>query len=920
MKYFICFLFFGAFRSTVLAQRSNNAPSKKVIDSPAIMNWPNWGSERAISNNGRYFVYSQYALSDIAGELIIQATDNSWRRQLHGISDGYFSSDSKLFVFRSNDTLYLMTLGTEKVRSLSHILSFKISKSGKWLAYVLSNGSGDLVIDKLSTGEEKHFTGVQDFSFSPNEQVMLLRTGADKNSCDALEWADLSQGILKTIWKIGPSENNISLNGYSFGESGNSLVFSLHSPSDTSQKVAIAEGMNTIWYYNSTTSSAIVCIKNGIPGIPHGFFIGRSKPALSSNENFILFGLDSAQKKPEVDERAVQVDIWSYQDSVLQYNQSNDMNPASYLGSFNLKTNHIVRLIYNDEGKGANFGDYVVVTDKMSITDYWWPSYKQKVSSLVSLTDGSRMALGDIANPVFLKKRDLVVFYDYGVHHYYSLDLKTGRKQNISWSIPGNWLEDQRSWVWDWRQRAVLGIAGVFADDKSVLVYDGYDIWELDVDGVKTPINITNGYGRRSGINYRLINQPQVMMKIENHSVLVLSTFNTLTKYNGFSRIDLDRIADPRSLSVGPWTMYRGSPAVAEQYGGYGDDMPPLKALDTSIWIVKRETATESPNYFLTSDFIHYAPLTDNHPQQAFNWMTTELVRWKQLDGTYSEGVLYKPENFDPRKKYPVIFYYYEELSQNMYVCQVPDFDGATVNIPWYVSRGYLVFTPDIHYSIASISGKVNGDCVVNSVVSAARYLSGRPYVDARRMGIQGHSFGGGETLYLVTHSHLFAAACSASATISNEITAYLGFTRVKGKIVSQKMDHSEDGHEKIGTTLWQRPDLYIRASPVFRANQVTTPLLIMANLGDQICDWGQGAEMYMALRRLHKKVWMLQYDKGNHAVNNEDAIDYAIRMNQFFDFYLKGALPPRWMTKGIPAYLKGIETGYELDESGAQP
>ncbi len=81
-----------------------------------------------------------------------------------------------------------------------------------------------------------------------------------------------------------------------------------------------------------------------------------------------------------------------------------------------------------------------------------------------------------------------------------------------------------------------------------------------------------------------------------------------------------------------------------------------------------------------------------------------------------------------------------------------------------------------------------------------------------------------------------------------------------------------------------------------------------------------QSVEFFTGLRRLEKPVWMLQYDEGGHGVSGKDAVDWTIRMTQFFDYYLKGAAPPKWMTEGIPAKLKGIETGYELDNSGKKP
>ena len=206
--------------------------------------------------------------------------------------------------------------------------------------------------------------------------------------------------------------------------------------------------------------------------------------------------------------------------------------------------------------------------------------------------------------------------------------------------------------------------------------------------------------------------------------------------------------------------------------------------------------------------------------------------------------------------------------------------------------------------------------------MSAAKYLSTLPYVDSKHLGIQGHSFGGGETNYLVTHSNLFAAACSAAGTVSDQISAYLAPYRPKGGFPNfNRIANSETSHDMIGATLWERPDLYFRSSSIFNANQVTTPVLLMHNEKDEQTDWGQSFELYTALCRLGKPVWLLQYDNGRHSLNKkEDMKDFTIRLTQFFDHYLKEVPPPLWMTRGIPAKLKGIEQGYELDLSGEKP
>ncbi|WP_431213596.1 alpha/beta hydrolase family protein [Puia sp. P3] len=151
--------------------------------------------------------------------------------------------------------------------------------------------------------------------------------------------------------------------------------------------------------------------------------------------------------------------------------------------------------------------------------------------------------------------------------------------------------------------------------------------------------------------------------------------------------------------------------------------------------------------------------------------MTSELVKWNQLDGTTTQGILYKPENFDPHKKYPVIVHYYEQMSHRLYEYPSPGFSDGEPNIAWFVSRGYLVLTPDIYY----INGIV-GKSAENTVVSAAQYLAGLPYVDSKRMAIAGHSYAGHETNYLLTHTDLFAAALS-SAGCSDAVSQYLSLS-----------------------------------------------------------------------------------------------------------------------------------------------
>jgi dipeptidyl aminopeptidase/acylaminoacyl peptidase len=302
--------------------------------------------------------------------------------------------------------------------------------------------------------------------------------------------------------------------------------------------------------------------------------------------------------------------------------------------------------------------------------------------------------------------------------------------------------------------------------------------------------------------------------------------------------------------------------------------------------------------------------LTDIQPQTAYNWMRSELIHWKTIDGTTSTGILYKPENFDPGKKYPIIFDYYERRSDELNLYIRPKASQDRINIAWYVSNGYLVCVPDIHY----VRGEPGRSAYI-CIVSAARYLSKMPWVDGKKMGIQGHSFGGYETEFVVTHSTLFAAACAASG-LSDLISWYGSVPRSGNPKFS-----SERQQDRMGATLWQIPDRYIDNSPIFKADKVSTPLLLMNNKGDGTVPFAQGVELFTALRRLGKRVWMLQYDGGGHSVQwGKDAMDYSIRMAQFFDHYLKDAPAPKWMTRGIPAKMKGIDDGLAPDQEIGTP
>jgi len=267
-----------------------------------------------------------------------------------------------------------------------------------------------------------------------------------------------------------------------------------------------------------------------------------------------------------------------------------------------------------------------------------------------------------------------------------------------------------------------------------------------------------------------------------------------------------------------------------------------------------------------------------------------------------TQGILYKPENFDPNKKYPMIAYFYETVSDGLYRYQAPAPTPSRLNIPFFVSRGYLVLAPDIHYK----TGQPAQDAF-NYIVSGVRHVVKMGIADSTRLGIQGQSWGGIQVAQLITMTPLFKAAW-AGAPVANMTSAYGGIRWGTG--LNRQFQY-EKTQSRIGATLWERQDLYIKNSPLFALPKVKTPLVIMHNDADDAVPWYQGIELFTGLRRLQKPVWMLNYNgEAHNLVERKNRKDIQIREQQFFDWLLKDAPQAKWLKEGVPAVMKGRDWG----------
>ena len=436
------------------------------------------------------------------------------------------------------------------------------------------------------------------------------------------------------------------------------------------------------------------------------------------------------------------------------------------------------------------------------------------------------------------------------------------------------------------------GLAGWLEGEGALLLYDQFDIWKVPVDG-GAATRLTSG--RENNITYRYINTKD--REEERHigpsETILVSVFDNVTKENGLASLPLSNPAK------GFKTLVKGG------YTWTGVK----KAAKAGVYAYQKGNFQEQMDVYYTSTLGKTEQkLTAINPQQSeYNWGTVELYHWTAYDGTKLDGLLYKPEDFDANKKYPVMIYFYEKNSETLFKNIPVQPSWSIINITFYVSRGYVVFVPDIVYH-AGTPGEGAYNCIVSGAESLTRY----PWIDKDNMAIQGQSWGGYQVAYLITRTGMFKCA-GAGAPVSNMTSAYGGIRWESG---SSRQGQYEQGQSRIGRSLWDGIELYMENSALFKLPNVTTPVLIMHNDADGAVPWYQGIEMFMGLRRLGKPAWLLEYNNEAHNLKERrNRKDLTIRLQQFFDYYMKGAPQPAWMKTGVPALKKDRYFGYEYAE-----
>lgn len=918
---------------------------KKVLDHPDFEIWSTIRNQ-SISNNGKYVMYS---LEKGEKDRFLKIKDIKANNVFNydRVSGGVFTYDSKHVIFAikewkdsiiemkrrkvkkskmAKDTLAIFNLKTKSLTKIANVKSYKVpQKWSGYIAYLLhdikkpkakktiekkvegkkveeknttkkkkpkkkkikkvsAKNGYHLVLRNLATQKEDTIRYVKKFSFAKEgKRLTYITTGKEK--VGGIYILDIENNSTSEIFT---AKNSTKYFQGAFNNEGTKFGFVVDS--DTTKALIRPYQLYT-WKKGDSKATKILDSKS----TPKGYLVSSNgRISFSKDNSKMYFGLstqpivkDTTLLKDEI----VNVEVWAYDSPRLytvQELQVNRDKRKSYTAVVNLSSNKIIQLASKDypnanftnEGNAVNVlvsnpipyqlesqwtairaSDYGIVNSSTGV----FQKIMKKVDGRVSLSPQGKFAYG----------------YSAVDSTWFTYDIIANKKINLTkGKVFYNELNDTPN------HPRSYGVAGWTKNDETLLIYDRYDVFSFNP---KTGQHTRLTNGRDSKTVYRYARLDREERFLDTSKKWLFTTFNEGTKNSGYYEYQPKRKRGKQLLD-GPFSYSR-----------------PVKSLNKNVVLFTRQSFKDFPNLRVSDlTFKKQTIISNANPQQeAYNWGTIELYKFTSLEGKALTGLLVKPENFDPTKKYPMLVNFYERSSDGLHRHRAPSPGRSSINYSFYTSRGYVIFNPDIVYRDG-----YPGESAYNAVIPGITSLVDKGFINKDKIGAQGHSWGGYQVAHLATKTDIFAAI-ESGAPVVNMISAYGGIRWWTGLSRQFQYEHTQS---RIGGTPWQYPMRYIENSPIFNIDKINTPILIMHNDADGHVPWYQGIEFFTALRRLGKTSWFLNYNKEPHwPLKMQNRKDFNIRMAQFFDFYLKDAPKPKWMQGGVPAIEKGIHQGYEL-------
>ena len=781
------------------------------------------------------------------------------------------------------NTLVIYSVAGKK-ETIDSLKTFKLADEADWIAYQRGRKDSTLYVRSLDGSKTFQFPTVTDFQFAKKSGMLYYTSAAEGEA---------------GIFTLNPEKGSPALikkgkgvfKQTTFDEKGERLAFLYCADKDSSYKAL------SLWLSEHNAPAKEIATR-GNRAFPAEWVINENGMLqFSKSASRLFFGTSPEPRQKDTTQLAENrpnVQVWSWDEpvqyTVQNYNKEKDLKKG-YQAVYNLGNGSIFQLA-NEELPNIQLGNEgdaplaLLSTSRPYSLSSMWEARTRSDYYTVSLDNGERKQIAKADYGRFRLSPQGKYAYWYGETDscWYTIALAEGKLYRLTTpeSFPA-W--DEENDVPDYPY--AHGAAGWTANDQSLLIYDRYDIWKFDPTAATSPINLTVN-GRKEKLSYRLEQLDKEARFIDLGKPQLLKGFNETTKGYGFYNARLSAPAAPKTLLAGNYMLRSIN-----------------KAKNTDDVIYTMETFQQYPDiHYSTLAFKKSVQLTHGDKQQeGFIWGTAELVSWISLDGRPLEGVIYKPANFDPNKKYPMMVNFYERNSETLYNYRMPEPHRSTIDYHLYNSNEYIIFNPDIRY----VDGYPGESCY-NCLMPGITMMIAKGYIDDKGIGAQGHSWGGYQVAYLATRTNLFSAI-ESGAPVVNMFSAYGGIRWGSGMARSFQYEHTQS---RLGATPWSSPLRYLENSPLFTMDKVQTPILIMHNDADGHVPWYQGIEYFVAMKRLGKPCWLLNYTGEPHwPMHMANRIDFQRRMFQFFNHYLKNQKMPKWMSEGVPAVEQPFELGY---------
>jgi dipeptidyl aminopeptidase/acylaminoacyl peptidase len=821
------------------------------------------------------------------------------------IRDAALSDDGRWISFTfshpfADDTLYVKNRASGEEHMIPRGGRPQFSDDGHWVAYIVATGyeeaeklredrkpvpqQGELL--DLTTGTKTAWDNVDQVAFAEGSRYLAVKKRKPREQED-FEGTDL---ILRHL-EAGYEELLGSVNEYAFNKPGTWLAWTVDAADrdgnglylmDLTRETRRAADNDTLTYARLTweeEGGALAVLKGTKPPKQQervnrlvaltGFARGNPQ------RDVLFFGIKQQQAEPEEsDEKVADVDLWHWADDYLQS----------------------VQMLRAERDRNFTF------TSAFHLADGRFVQLTDETMRNIDLTRDGRWGIGSDERAYISDWKDAQA-------DYYRVDVRSGERQLILEAGPGRtqglspdsrWLlywKDAQFWAYDIPADRHIEltadapvsfvnaeydhpgavppyrVAGWTADGRSILLSHRYDIWRQPLDG-SAPENLTGGRGTADEIAFRVVQLDPEARTVDLRRPVLLSATGQWTKKDGFFRLQRGRLTE-----------------LVYEDCAYGN---PSKAKDADVLLFTRQTLREFPDYWVSDlDFDDRRQVTDAIPwQEEYRWGQSVLLEYTNRDGVRLQGVLMVPDGRQPGQRLPMLVDFYEKNSQNLHVYpRVMSRD--TPMFSKYLSNGYLVLLPDVHFRTRTTHSDML-ECVVAAVDEAVR----QGYADPDKVGLHGHSFSGQGSAYIATHSDRFAAICyGAGAT--NLVSDFNQLWKSSG---TNQHGYDYSGQGRFGANIFDDLQLFIDQSAVYHARNMNTPLLVMHGTDDGSVEWLQGIEFYNALRYNGKNIILAAYPgEGHHLARQENQIDFQTRMEEFFDHWLKGEPAPAWMTEGVP-------------------